>query len=256
MSCSAFILSTLLDVSICFHIHTTTTFQLPTQKIMTSTRKFVIQMSGAPGSGKSTIAKLLAGSIDGVVINHDLLKSFFLDTDLSLTLDQSAKIAYSLDWVLAEDMLKQGRSVVMDCTCNYPEVLDNGAALAERYGCEYWYVECRVTDLEVLDRRLRGRVAMRSQRTAVDCPPPDGVGKAGEDRTVLFKKWIEDPCRPQGNCIVVESTRGSEECVRDILMEIGILRVGQIHSNVYTLHHVPLFHRTYRCPTLSCVHLS
>lgn len=53
--------------------------------------KLLIQMSGAPGSGKSTLASLLAQSIDAVVINHDLVKSFFLE--ISIFFDQSAKLA-------------------------------------------------------------------------------------------------------------------------------------------------------------------
>jgi predicted kinase len=56
-------------------------------------RKLLIQMSGAPGSGKSTIANLLSQSIDGVVIDHDLLKSFFLKNDISFS--ESAKLAYN-----------------------------------------------------------------------------------------------------------------------------------------------------------------
>ena len=81
-------------------------------------------MSGAPGSGKSTVANLLAKSIDGVVINHDLINSFSLENDISF--DQSAKLTYRFDWVLAEDMIKQGRNVIIDSTCNYDEVLDPG----------------------------------------------------------------------------------------------------------------------------------
>lgn len=89
-----------------------------------SSQKFLIQMSGAPGSGKSTLANLLAKSINGVVINHDLIKSFFLENDNDF--EQAAKLAYRLDRVLAEDLMKQGRNVIIDSVCNYEEVLEAG----------------------------------------------------------------------------------------------------------------------------------
>src|ERR1700744_3695856 len=47
----------------------------------TMSQKLYIQMSGAPGSGKTTLSRLLAASLDGTVIEHDLLKSTALDVD-------------------------------------------------------------------------------------------------------------------------------------------------------------------------------
>src|ERR1700742_1515168 len=131
-------------------------------------RKLLIQMSGAPGSGKSTVANLLAQSIDGVIIDHDLIKSFFLENDIvDIVFAQSGKLAYRFQWVLAEDMIKQGRNVIIDSTCNYKDTLDQGTTLAQQYGYDYRYVECRVDDIDLLDRRLCNRVPLRSQRTGV-----------------------------------------------------------------------------------------
>lgn len=175
-------------------------------------------MSGPPGSGKSTIAHHLARSIDGIVINHDLLKSFFLSTGTT-PFDAAAKLAYNLDWVLASDLLKQGRSVILDSVCNYSTLIEKGQAVAEEYGAEYRFVECRVEDLEVLERRLRGRVAMRSQRTGIDEPPVD-AGTGGEDQRDVLKRKMENPVRPAGGAIVVDSSRSTEECVEEILRQI------------------------------------
>ncbi|KAI1274379.1 P-loop containing nucleoside triphosphate hydrolase protein [Xylaria sp. FL0933] len=189
---------------------------------MDPSRKLIIQMSGPPGSGKSTLARLLARSIDGVVINHDLIKDFFLDSSFSFL--DSARLTYRLDWALAEDMIQQGRSVVVDSVCNYEEVLTRGTALAERYGYSYWYVECKVEDTDLLDRRLHARVPLRSQRTGVSGPPPDSVSDATgtvEDGAALFRKWM-DPRRPDNAdvLIVVDSTRGPEECLKAVMQRL------------------------------------
>jgi predicted kinase len=151
------------------------------------------EMSGAPGSGKSTLANLLAQSLNGIVINHDLLKSFLLENDLGTSFNQVAKLTYNLQWTLAEDVIKQGRTVIIDSTCNYEETLTQGTALAERYGYEYKYVECKVNDIDLLDQRLHSSVSLRIQRKGVNIPPPDASALLGADfdHRVRYKNWME-----------------------------------------------------------------
>ena len=181
-------------------------------------RGLFIQMSGAPGSGKSTLARLLRQSIGGVVIDHDVFRSTLLEYD-DMAFDQVAKRAYSLQWAFAEDVLKQGLNVVIDSPCNYQEGLDQGSALAEKYEYAYWYVECKVEDLDLLDQRLRLRVPMRSQRTAIDSPPAGASSaRIGEPSRGLFEKWVKNPCRPDRNTIVVDSTNNAE-ANRDQILE-------------------------------------
>lgn len=120
-------------------------------------------------------------------------------------------------------MIKQGRSVIIDSTCNYDEVLNQGTALARQYGYSYKYIECRVDDIDMLDRRLRDRVSLRGRRTGVNHPPPDiGDARHSEDYRPLFKKWIEDPCRPATDAIVVDSTGSPEECRDYILKQVVV----------------------------------
>lgn len=175
-------------------------------------------MSGAPGSGKSTVARLLARSIGAVVIDHDVLRSSLIDS--SIPFDQAAKHAYQLQWRLAQDIAKQGLSVIIDSPCNFPEVLDQGTACARQHEYTYWYVECKVQDVDLLDKRLCTRDPMSSQRTGVDRPPAAAVRgpSDAEDSHTLFEKWIKHPCRPQDNIVIVDST-GNPELLRESILE-------------------------------------
>ena len=66
--------------------------------------KLFIQMSGTPGSGKSTIAALLRQRIGGVVIDHDVLRSSLFESGIPF--DQAAQHAYQLQWALAQDFIR------------------------------------------------------------------------------------------------------------------------------------------------------
>lgn len=107
--------------------HTTIPYSTRSMSVQT---KVLIQMSGAPGSGKSTMARLLRpclASAGAVVVDHDVLRSAFLASGLDFA--AAARHAYELQWTLAEDLMRQGLSVIVDSTCNFPETLACGAAL-------------------------------------------------------------------------------------------------------------------------------
>jgi predicted kinase len=191
---------------------------------MPSPLKVVIQMSGAPGSGKSTLAKLLAPAINGVVIDYDLLKTFFLDNDIPFT--ESGRLSYRFIWVLAEEMIKQGRNVIVDSPCHYAEILNRGTALAEKSDYEYRYIECRVKpdDVNLLDERIRSRTPMRSQRSGVYHPPRDSqdTRRSEEYYRTHFKERIQDPVRPATNSIiVVDSYASPQECLDSVLKQLN-----------------------------------
>ncbi|KAI7786620.1 uncharacterized protein LA080_002730 [Diaporthe eres] len=183
-------------------------------------------MSGAPGSGKSTLADLLAqhSSINGVIINHDLIKSCFLDNGIAF--QKSAELTYTLQWVLAGDLLRQGRNVIVDSTCNYQETLDQGTALARQHGYDYAYIECimSIKDIGLLEQRLRDRVALRSQRTSVNAEPGDmdaAHSSSGGDALTRYKTWIESPARPD-SVIAVDATGSPADCLSSVLSQLGL----------------------------------
>jgi hypothetical protein len=62
---------------------------------------------------------------------------------------------------------------------------------------------------------------MRSQRSGVCLPPPDFEGGgSNEDCHKLFQRWIEHPCRPECDIIIVNSTAGPEKFLDFVLMQI------------------------------------
>ncbi|KAH9975818.1 hypothetical protein BGW80DRAFT_65277 [Lactifluus volemus] len=119
----------------------------------------------------------------------------------------------NVDWALAEAAIKRGRTVIVDSARNYDALLDRGTELAQRYGCDYFYIECQSS----ADERLRNRVLLRSQRTCVDSPPrgADDAHRA-EDTDALFEK-----CHPKNNCIVVDPTVSLEKRSGFILERIS-----------------------------------
>jgi predicted kinase len=75
----------------------------------------LIQMSGAPGSGKSTIAWELARSHRFVIVDHDVVKNAQVATELPFA--QAGKVSYAVLIALAEDLLWQGHDVIIDSPC-------------------------------------------------------------------------------------------------------------------------------------------
>lgn len=185
--------------------------------------KLFIQMSGAPGSGKSTVAQRLQSRIEGEIVDHDAIRSQIIESDIA-SFDKAAEKAYIEQWAQAENIMKQRINIIIDSTCNYQQVLDRGSELADKHGYDYWYVECNLNDIDLLDERLRLRsaTAMASQRTAVDTPPAAARdSRAGEDARALFQKWIESPCRPDNHAIVIiVDSRGDPEKLCEEIMDM------------------------------------
>lgn len=194
------------------------------QRASPSTRRpLFIQMSGPPGSGKTTTANLLAQKINAYAIPHDTIKSTLLEQGVPF--DQSSKVAYAMDWALADEAMKLRRNVILDSTCNYTETLNQGQKLAQKHGYSYWYIEIR-TDMHhlgLLDERLKRRAPLRAQRTAVDALPSDAIqcGHITDDPKARFMNWMLNPCRPDENLIVVGVEDSVEERIANILGQLS-----------------------------------
>lgn len=169
-----------------------------------------VQMSGAPGAGKTTIAHAVAKTIGAVVIDHDITKSALLRADVPVALAGGA--SYQVLDALARHLLQQGHSVIFDSPCFYVELLQRGQTLPAEHGAAYRYIECKLQDLAELDRRLQTRVRLPSQVAGVYTPPTAGSGKT-EHGADLFHNWIVNMKRPQNNYLVLDTAQPLEACV-------------------------------------------
>ncbi|MEQ7125567.1 AAA family ATPase [Actinopolymorpha sp. B11F2] len=139
----------------------------PTQKAS----RFLLQMAGKSGTGKSTIAGPLARTFGAVTLDIDVLKSTALD--IGLAWHDAGRIGYEGTWSLAESLLCQGISVIIDSPCRFERIVTEGMAIAKRQSAVYCFVECVLPDTDELRRRLRSRTRRRSQLVDLGVSSPD-----------------------------------------------------------------------------------
>jgi predicted kinase len=136
----------------------------------------LVQMAGPPGSGKSALARALGRALGMVVIDKDVIKTTLLEAEISW--EAAGAAAQGTAFALAESLLDQGVSVVLDSPSYYDVIPLRGLAVAGEAGATYRCIECRCDDLEEIARRLAGRVPRRSQWTGLSAQAPDGVSRA------------------------------------------------------------------------------
>lgn len=116
----------------------------------------------------------------------------------------------------AQHLLQQGHSVIFDSPCLYSELLERGQQLAQMTDAAYRYIECLVSDIDELDRRLRTRPRLPSQLAGVFVSPTAGSGKAQAGEAV-FRAWIAGMKRPQGTYLVLDMMRALDVCVQEAI---------------------------------------
>ncbi len=170
---------------------------------------FFLQMSGFPGSGKSTLSKLVSKITGAVVIDHDVVKSALLeslDSHIdSIDSNDAGKISYNIEWALIDLHLSQGHSVILDSPCFYSEGVETGIKLAKKHNVDYKYVECYLNDLKEIDKRLKQRDRMISQIQQV----------SSEE---AFRHWVDSSKKPSNiKCLVVDTSKSIDAYINDVI---------------------------------------
>ncbi|MEM7334335.1 MAG: ATP-binding protein, partial [Chloroflexota bacterium] len=173
---------------------------------------YFVQMSGAPGSGKTTVATAVAPHLKAVILDHDVTKTALLDSGIALS--ESGKGSYAVIKALVSTFLAQGHNIILDSPCFYEELLTFGLEVAEKYGAQYRYIECVTNDLTILDARLKMRPTLRSQVRSIKQPPIDIINESYRGEAV-FERWIAEMKRPLTHYLQLDTTRPVAVCVNE-----------------------------------------
>ncbi|RDW20379.1 ATP-binding protein [Oceanobacillus arenosus] len=168
---------------------------------------FFIQMSGFPGSGKSTLSREIAKKTGAIIVDHDIAKSALLHTiqDMPMDAKLAGKISYNIDWALIEFHLSQGHKVIFDSPCLYQVMVDRGIELSKKYKVKYKYVECRLHDFHEINYRLKNRERMVSQIQVV----------SSEEE---FKYTVENSKKPTDyQCMVVDTGKPLDSYIDKVI---------------------------------------
>ena len=161
---------------------------------------FLLQMAGAPGSGKSALARLIGRCTGAVVIDKDILKTAALEVGVAER--QAAEGAYEAFFALADHMLGQGLSVILDSPSFWETIPTKGTAIATKREVRYYFIECLCSDDSEIARRLRERPRLASQ-------PDEPV--SGEAQTIA----------PSGAYLQIDTTQPIERCLALALDYLG-----------------------------------
>ena len=154
----------------------------------------LVQLSGVPGSGKSTIARSVAGATGFVVVDTDVLKSSIIDS--GVTIAAAGPVTYAAALALAEDLLEQGRGVLLDSPCRYQDLLDSGRQIAHADGVRYAFIELWVQDWSAVMARLDARSPRPSQVASATAPVPGTEWEFGTAEETLAT-WQTQLVRPE-----------------------------------------------------------
>ncbi len=180
---------------------------------------FLLQMAGVSGVGKSTLARQIGRESGAAVIDYDVIKSAALDAGTSW--DMSGRVGYRVSQAIADSLLEQGMSVILDSPCRFEFIVDGGTAIATKQGIPYGFIECILTDEGEHRRRMLRRKRQRSQRVALDQAPTDAPTDVMMDETGKIKMYKTQ--YPKSQWLQVDTSESIEqnmEQVRAYLKEL------------------------------------
>ena len=164
----------------------------------------LLQLSGIPGTGKSTLAKALGDQLGFVVLDSDVVKSALLRREVPLAAAGGATYAVILD--VAAHLLAQGHDVLLDSPCRYRELLVSGQQIAAGVGVPYRFIELWAEDISSVLPRLDQRRPRISQVASSSRPVEGSEWEFGTPLATL-SAWQDQLLRPSENWLRLDAAR-------------------------------------------------
>ncbi|MEM7639007.1 MAG: AAA family ATPase [Pseudomonadota bacterium] len=119
------------------------------------TQKLIV-MAGLPGSGKSTIAKGLAESLEALLLSVDPIEAAMWESGLSRS--ETGITAYSVARAMAAENLKLGRTVVIDAVNPVEAARNMWRTLSAECRVPLIFIEALCADEAVHQSRIEARI--------------------------------------------------------------------------------------------------
>jgi len=130
----------------------------------------LIVFAGAPGAGKSTLARAAARELRAIYLDKDTIKDVALalgrEMKLEAVSDYAGALSYALLIPLARDNVTLGLDVVIDSPAGYRSFQDAIEEFVRSVKVDFRLVECITTDETLVRERI--------ERRTVDLPEHRG----------------------------------------------------------------------------------
>lgn len=159
----------------------------------------LIVVCGLPGTGKSTVANVIAKKVKGIVVNTDVIrKKLFLRP----TYERWEKaLVYKVMFLVADYLLKIKRVCILDAVFPRKSQRKTAKEIAEKNNTKIYFVEC-VCNEDVIKERMKRRFKRKE------------VSDANfEIYLKLKKEW--EPIKFKH--FIVDTTHGSREAAKLLL---------------------------------------
>ncbi len=121
----------------------------------------LVVFAGAPGVGKSTLARALARELRAAYLDKDTIKDAALELGRELKVENAMQFAGALSYTLlipiARDNLTVGTDVIIDSPAGYRTFQDAIEQLVRGVKVSFKLIECITTDETLLRERIERR---------------------------------------------------------------------------------------------------
>jgi predicted kinase len=151
---------------------------------------------GLPGTGKTTIAKMIADETKSFLLNTDIIRKKIIE-DPKYT-EREKSLIYNLLFEMAEKFLVTGKNVVLDGTFYRKDLRDRAKEIAKKTRNKF-----RIVEITCDERMIRKGMEKRKKK-----------GSVSDADFEIYKriKKVFEPIKEKH--LVLDTTKGFDQAVR------------------------------------------